>query len=145
MSSSKEYIFIQTSSPCSLENKENIICFNINDEISIDNLYEKINKISKRKKLDIILNLDKVSTYANIIIDAFCIGSYVFKEKDRLDNVFVRSKNIEKKEPHLKKILECSKISSKIIECMRLIDTPPNIMHSDTLLDHIKLNCIFQF
>lgn len=139
MNGIKEYIFIQASS-CSTDIKGNIICFNINDEESLDNLYEKIEKIAKRKKLDVILNLDKVSTYANNIIEVFSIRSYLFKQKDRLENVFVRSKNFEKKEPHLKKITECSVLSGKVIECMRLIDTPPNLMNSNTILDHIKLN-----
>jgi leucyl aminopeptidase len=139
MSSINEYIFIQAQS-CYSEKKTRIICFNIDDEDSLDYLYEKIEKISSKKKLEVTLNLDKVTTYANNIIEAFCIYAYRFKEQNRLDNVFVRSKNIEKKEPHIRKITDCSIISSKIIECMRLIDTPPNIMNSNTILDHIKLN-----
>ena len=139
MATFREYIFIESKS-CSNEKSANIICFNIDDEDSIDYLHEKIHKIAKRPKLDVILNLDKVTTYANNIIEAFCIGSYVFKEKDRLENVFVRSKNIEKKEPYLTKISDCSPLSNKIIECMRIIDSPPNMMNSNTLLEHIKLN-----
>ena len=139
MGSIKEYTFIEAKS-CSSEKKGSIICFNIDDDESLDYLYERIENLSRKKKLDIILNLDKVTTYANNIIEAFCIGSYMFKEKDRLENVFIRSKNIEKKEPYLTKILDCTVLSRKVIECMRIIDSPPNIMNSNTLLEHIKLN-----
>jgi leucyl aminopeptidase len=139
MSNIKEYTFIQAQS-CYSEKRSKIICFNIDDEESLDDLYEKIEKISRKNKLNVILNLDKVTTYANNIIEAFCISAYKFKEQNRLDNVFVRSKDIEKKEPHLRKILDSSVLSCKVIECMRLIDTPPNIMNSNTILDHIKLN-----
>ena len=139
MNISKEYTFIEAKS-CLSEKTANIICFSIDDEESIEYLYEKLEKIAIRKKLDVILNLDKVTTFANNIIEKFCVCSYKYKEKDRLENVFVRSKNIEKKEPYLRNILQCSSLSDKIIECMRLIDTPPNLMNSITFLDHIKIN-----
>lgn len=139
MSISKEYTFIEAKS-CLSEKTSDIVCFEIEDEESIEYLFEKIEKIATRKKLDVILNLDKVSTFANNIIEKFCICAYKFKEKDRLENVFVRSKSIEKKEPYLRNILQCSPLSDKILECMRLVDTPPNLMNSITFLEHIKIN-----
>lgn len=139
MNSLKEYTFIEER-VCVSPKPNKTICFSLDDEESIEYCFKKIDKIASKKKLNLILNLEHVSTYANNIIEAFCISAYKYKEKNRLDNVFIKSSLFEKTKPYLKKILDCSIIANKIIECMQLIDSPPNIMNSETFLEYIKMN-----
>jgi len=135
----REYMFIEEELGPSTK-KHGKICFSIDDEDSLDRLYSKITKLATKKQLHLILNLDGVTTYSEQIIEAFCIASYSYKELHRLENVYIRSKSFMHTQPYLKKISECSIISNITLECMRLVDTPPNIIDSNTLLDFIKKN-----
>jgi leucyl aminopeptidase len=115
-----EYTFVENDKPIT-EKKSKYIYFNTNDELSLDEFYEKLWKIAKKNHLKCRLNLDFVSDeYKRIIVESFIIGAYTYKDLNRLKNVFVGNRTI----------LDESPLAYIITQCMSIIDTPPNKMNS---------------
>jgi len=113
----------------------NTIGFDISKIESMDKLFQSINYIASNiiENEETILDLSAIedNILKEKIIDYFIISSYNFKKKDNLKNVKLDDGSVI-----------YSHIGNATLECMKLIDMPPNIMNSDTLKEYIIQNNI---
>lgn len=113
----------------------NTIGFDINNIESMDKLFQSINNIANNitENEETILDLSKIedTKLRQKIIDNFIVASYNYKKTDNLKNVKLEDGNII-----------YSHIGNVTLECMRLIDMPPNMMNTESLKEYIIQNNI---
>jgi leucyl aminopeptidase len=113
------------------------ICFRSNPKSKSKSSTSSKSLRSKKMNFKYILDLSNIppnSDLRQIIIDKFIIAYYNYKNYTNIDgilNVFLETK---------KPISHYGTIALTALDCMRIIDSPPNVMNTESIVDYILNN-----